>query len=80
MAFIALIILVQTLRWWSPVHFYGKSRFKTAGGVFVAAAYSGVNARKVEEGISRKLKEAIDGLEGVERHRPVSNGGVSRAA
>ena len=59
---------------------HGKSRSSTVGGVFVPAACSGLNVEKVEEGISRKLEEAIDGLKGVERYTWVSSGGVGRAA
>ena len=48
--------------------------------ITVMAAFPGANVEEVEEGISRKVEEAIDGPEGVERYTTISSEGVSRAA
>ncbi len=39
---------------------------------FVTVIYPGANVEEVEEGVSRKIEEAIDGLEGVKRYATFS--------
>ena len=41
--------------------------------------YPGANVEEVEEGVSRKIEEAIDGLEGVKRYATFSAENVSTA-
>jgi multidrug efflux pump subunit AcrB len=39
----------------------------------VSILYPGADPQEVEEGISRKIEEAVDGLEGIKRYRTVSS-------
>ena len=47
--------------------------------ITVTVAYPGANVEEVEEGVSRKVEEAIDGLEGIKRYTTISSEGVSRS-
>jgi multidrug efflux pump subunit AcrB len=42
------------------------------GNIMVATTYLGADPYEVEEGIARKIEEAIDGLEGIDRYTTVS--------
>lgn len=44
----------------------------------IVVLYPGANVEEVEEGISRKIEEAIDGLEGIKRYTTISSEGTSR--
>lgn len=44
----------------------------STNNVMVTMAFPGADPEEVEEGISRKIEEAIDGLEGVKRYRTIS--------
>ncbi|MBI9091357.1 MAG: efflux RND transporter permease subunit [Desulfobacterium sp.] len=43
----------------------------------VTVAFPGADPEEVEEGISRKIEDAIDGLEGIDEHTSVSAEGIS---
>ena len=47
--------------------------------IFVEMAYPGADPEEVEEGISRKLEEAVEGLEGIKRYTTVSTENFGRA-
>ena len=47
--------------------------------IMVSIMYPGADAEEVEEGVSRKIEEAIDGLEGVKRYTTVSSENAARA-
>ena len=47
--------------------------------ITVPVAYPGATVEEVEEGVSLKLEEAIDGLEGIKRDTTISNEGASRS-
>ena len=48
--------------------------------LMVTMAYPGADPEEVEEGISRKIEEAIDGLEGIKQYTTVSSESFARAA
>lgn len=52
----------------------------SAGGLMVVVPYPGADPEEVEEGISRKIEAAIDGIEGIERYTTVSAENRSRTA
>lgn len=47
--------------------------------VMITVLYPGADPEEVEEGVSRKIEEAIDGLEGVKRYTTVSSENTARA-
>ncbi len=47
--------------------------------ITVMVAFPGANVEEVEEGVSRKIEEAIDGLEAIKRYTTISSEGVSRS-
>lgn len=47
--------------------------------ISVVVVYPGADVEEIENGIARKLEEAIDGLQGVERYLTISTEGVGRA-
>lgn len=47
--------------------------------IFVEMAYPGADPEEVEEGISRKIEEAIEGVEGIKRYTTVSSENFGRA-
>lgn len=47
--------------------------------ILVEIAYPGADPHEVEEGISRKIEEAVDGLEGIKRYSTISVQNTSRS-
>jgi multidrug efflux pump subunit AcrB len=43
----------------------------------ISVMYPGADPEEVEEGISRKIEEAIDGLEGIKQYTTMSNENIS---
>ncbi|SMD10619.1 Multidrug efflux pump subunit AcrB [Desulfocicer vacuolatum DSM 3385] len=45
--------------------------------ITISVAYPGADPEEIEEGISRKIEEAIDGLEGIDEYTSTSSEGIS---
>jgi len=46
-------------------------------GISIGVAYPGADPEEIEEGISRKIEDAIDGLEGIDEYTSTSSEGIS---
>jgi len=73
-----LMILIFLLGWASSI-FMVKELFPeiSVDAISVSVPYPGADPAEVEEGISRKIEEAIDGMEGLKRYRTVSSENMS---
>ncbi|OQY50942.1 MAG: hypothetical protein B6230_05595 [Desulfobacteraceae bacterium 4572_89] len=45
--------------------------------ILISVAYPGADPEEIEEGISRKIEDAIDGLEGIDEYKSTSSEGIS---
>ena len=51
----------------------------TTNSVMVQVVYPGADPREIEEGVSRKIEEAIDGMRGIKQYRTVSSENSAQA-
>lgn len=74
---LVIIILTGFISSWLMVReFFPEFSVET---IFVEVAYPGADPEEVEEGISRKIEEQLDGLEGIKRYTTVSSENIGRA-